>query len=85
MSPLSRFTPSWIRAGVAAQEYAALINAVSTGDEEALKKWQSGQGLRLLTELVTAERSRALGAYQAEVEGFLNSILVLLGEAERKS
>ncbi|WP_338442058.1 hypothetical protein VZG28_02855 [Synechococcus elongatus IITB4] len=44
MSPLSRFTPSWIRAGVAAQEYAALINAVSTGDEEALKKWQIRNG-----------------------------------------
>ncbi|ABB57806.1 hypothetical protein [Synechococcus elongatus] len=85
MSSLSRFSPSWIRAGAAAQEYAALINAVSNGDEDALLRWQQGQGLRLLTELVAAERSRALGAYQGEVEGFLNSILVLLAVAEKKS
>lgn len=85
MTPLNHFTPSWTRAGVAAQEYAALINAVSTGDEPALEKWQQGLGLRLLTELVAAERSRALGAYQGEAEGFLNSILVLLEAADQKS
>lgn len=85
MSGLSHFSPSWVRAGVAAKEYAALIDAVSAGDAEALAKWQRGYGLRLLTELVAAERSRALGAYQGEAEGFLNSILVLLEAAEQKS
>ena len=85
MAELNRFSPSWAKAGAAAKQYANLIDAVSAGDEESMRLWEGGLGLRLLKELVAAERSRALGSYKGEVEGFLNSILVLLEEAEHKS
>lgn len=85
MTEINEFSPSWVKAGAAAKQYANMIDLVSSGDEDAMRLWNGGLGIRLLTELVAAERSRALGAYKGEVEGYLNSILLLLKEADRRS